>query len=66
VRNKTDRDSKGENRREGNQTLGAERSGQATPAKGGSSNPHVLKGVEAHERGLSRFAMTARFGWRRL
>jgi hypothetical protein len=42
ARNKAGAGSKGGNRREGNQTLGAERSGQATPADSGPSILHVL------------------------
>jgi len=42
ARNKAGAGSKGGNRREGNQTLGAERSGQAKPADSGPSILHVL------------------------
>jgi len=44
---------KGVKRREGNQTLRTERSGQAKPAAGGPSIPQVLKGAQAHERSRS-------------
>jgi hypothetical protein len=50
VRNKTGEGSKGESRHEGNQTLKAERSGQAKLASGGPSILNVLKGAEVHER----------------
>jgi hypothetical protein len=42
ARNKAGAGPKGVNRREGNQTLGAERSGQAKPASRGPSILHVL------------------------
>jgi hypothetical protein len=51
VRNRTGAEPKGVSRQEGNQTLKAERSGQAKPAASGPSAPDVLQGVKAHERG---------------
>jgi hypothetical protein len=54
VRNKTGAGEEGGNRREGNQTLRAERSGQAKPAISGPSYPDVLKGMKAQERCLPR------------
>ena len=50
MRNKTGAELRGVNRQEGNQTLKAERSGQAKLAKSGPAIPHVLKGTEAQER----------------
>jgi hypothetical protein len=50
VRNKTGKESKGESRQEGKQTLKAERSGQGKPAASGPSILQVLKGAKAHER----------------
>jgi hypothetical protein len=61
VRNRTGRGSKGESRQEGSQTLKAERSGQAKPARSGPSNLGVLKGTKAHER--SRMAAADRLGF---
>jgi len=48
--NKASRGSKGVSRREGNQTLRADRSGQVKPVWSGPSYPNVLKGERAQER----------------
>ena len=56
MRNKTGKASKGVRCQEGNQTLKAERGGQATPAKSVPSMLHVLEGSKAHERSGSAAA----------
>ena len=50
VRNKAGAEPEGESRREGNQTLGTDPSGQVRPAASGSRVPDVLKGSEVQER----------------
>jgi len=69
ARNKAGADPEGVSRREGNQTLRADRSGQAKPAASGSPVPHVLKGSEVHERSRPGFGWPARIAgltlWRK-
>jgi hypothetical protein len=62
VRKKTGQVEKGASRREGNQTLRAERSGQATPATSGPFQPECAVGRQS-PREESRPALEAtRFG----